>query len=447
MQKSFKDQKDGSFELLLDDQNSGIFFHIPPKCKIEDYNIVIVGQKLVSSSRAHFTLNNRPENMGRIKINSAADIHFDNNINIKVGKQLEIGKNNNLVINSYSKTSLYIDGRTKIIGQGSAAFLTATSKNFNIIRNSTTTIEGFNFINVGEGTINFSDTNVFSNSTICTYDKRANLNLSGARLSGSAINFTQSDDHVYKIKTLIANQSNIDNAAGTFSGTIENAKVDYLTFNPSSSLYLNMRDRDYKDSSLTLAQSEDNRYSIKRAYLVNSEAKNISGDIYLYAENSKISGMTFEDNSGVVLTTNAPHDKGISNFVVENILLKKDSSLEAKDTKGKDASIKLGNIVVEGEATLASNSDYIMESSILGKGTTSLTSGSEELKILNSILQGNNTIGKVTSITNSKIENSIIIAANAKIEDTELVNVANYKAYIQPKVEDISIITNEIEKL
>ena len=202
-----------------------------------------------------------------------------------------------------------------------------------------------------------------------------------------------------------------------------------------------------KDSSLTLAQSEDNRYSIKRAYLVNSEAKNISGDIYLYAENSKINGMTFEENSGVVLTTNAPHDKGITNFIVENILLKKDSSLEARDNQGKDASIKLGNIVVEGEATLASNSDYIMESSILGKGTTSLTSGSEELKILNSILQGNNTIGKVTSITNSKIENSIIIAANAKIEDTELVNVANYKAYIQPKVEDISIITNEIEKL
>jgi hypothetical protein len=202
-----------------------------------------------------------------------------------------------------------------------------------------------------------------------------------------------------------------------------------------------------KDSSLTLAQSEDNKYFIKRAYLVNSEAKNISGDIYLYAENSKINGMTFEENSGVVLTTNAPHDNGITNFIVENILLKKDSSLEARDNQGKDASIKLGNIVVEGEATLASNSDYIMESSILGKGTTSLTSGSEELKILNSILQGNNTIGKVTSITNSKIENSIIIAANAKIEDTELVNVANYKAYIQPKVEDISIITNEIEKL
>ena len=202
-----------------------------------------------------------------------------------------------------------------------------------------------------------------------------------------------------------------------------------------------------KDGSLALAQSEDNRYYIKRAYLVNSEAKNISGDIYLYAENSKINGMTFEDNSGVVLTTNAPHDKGISNFIVENILLKKDSFLEARDNQGKDASIKLGNIVVEGEATLASNSDYIMESSILGKGTTSLTSGSEELKILNSIFQGKNTISGVASIANSKIENSVISASNAKIEDAELVNVANYKAYIQPKVEDISIITNEIEKL
>ena len=202
-----------------------------------------------------------------------------------------------------------------------------------------------------------------------------------------------------------------------------------------------------KDSSLTLAQSEDNKYFIKRAYLVNSEAKNISGDIYLYAENSKINGMTFEENSGVVLTTNAPHDKDITNFVTENILLKKDSSLEARDNQGKDASIKLGNIVVEGEATLASNSDYIMESSILGKGTTSLTSGSEELKILNSIFQGKNTISGVISIANSKIENSVISASNAKIEDTELINITDYKAYIQPKVKDISVVTNEIEKL
>jgi hypothetical protein len=109
MQKSFKEQKDGSFELLLDNQNSGIFFHIPPKCKMEDYNIVIIGQQLVSSSRAHFTLNNRPKDMGQIKINSEADIHFENNINIKVNKSLEIGRNNNLVINSYSKAELYFD--------------------------------------------------------------------------------------------------------------------------------------------------------------------------------------------------------------------------------------------------------------------------------------------------------------------------------------------------
>lgn len=109
MQKSFKEQKDGSFELLLDNQNSGIFFHIPPKCKMEDYNIVIIGQQLVSSSRAHFTLNNPPKDMGQIKINSEADIHFENNINIKVSKSLEIGRNNNLVINSYSKAELYFD--------------------------------------------------------------------------------------------------------------------------------------------------------------------------------------------------------------------------------------------------------------------------------------------------------------------------------------------------
>ena len=202
-----------------------------------------------------------------------------------------------------------------------------------------------------------------------------------------------------------------------------------------------------------MAQSEDNKYSIKRAYLSNNEAKNISGDIYLYAENSKINGMTFEDNSGVVLTTNAPQNRGITNFVVENILLKKDSSLEVKDHKDKDANIKLSNIIVEGEAALASNIDYTMESYILAKGVISLHSSSKELKILNSIFQGSNTINGVTSITNSKIENSIIISSNVKIEDAELVDVTDYKAYlqrqanIQHEAKNISVITNEIEKL
>ena len=94
-----------------------------------------------------------------------------------------------------------------------------------------------------------------------------------------------------------------------------------------------------------------------------------------------------------------------------------------------------------------------MESSILAKGDTYLASGDEELKILNSIFQGKNTISGVTSIANSKIENSVISADNAKIEDAELVDVTDYKAYlqrqanIQHEVKDISIITNEIEKL
>ena len=210
---------------------------------------------------------------------------------------------------------------------------------------------------------------------------------------------------------------------------------------------VNIRRIESQDSSLNLVPNEDNKYFIERAYLEYSEAKNISGDIYLYAENSKINGMTFEDNSGVVLTTNTPHDKGISNFVVENILFKKDSSLEVKDTKGKDTSIKLSNIIVEGEAALASKIDYSMESSILAKGTTYLASGDEKLKILNSIFQGKNTISGVASIANSKIENSVISASNAKIEDAELVDVTDYKAYIQPEVKNVSVITNEIEKL
>ena len=70
---TFKQIDKNEYETFMEGKSLNIFFKIPDGCKIEDYNIVIVGQQLVSSSRAHFTLNNRPENMGRIKINSAAD--------------------------------------------------------------------------------------------------------------------------------------------------------------------------------------------------------------------------------------------------------------------------------------------------------------------------------------------------------------------------------------
>jgi len=210
---------------------------------------------------------------------------------------------------------------------------------------------------------------------------------------------------------------------------------------------VNIRRIESQDSSLILVPSEDNKYFIERAYLEYSEAKNISGDIYLYAENSKIDGMTFEENSGVVLEASSPGHKGVANFVVENILFKKDSSLEIKDTKGKDAHIKLSNIIVEGEASLVSGLDFTMEKSILAKGATYLISNDEGLKILNSIIQGRNTIEGVSSITNSKVENSFISGESVKIEDEEMVGVSDYKAYTQQKAKDASVATNQIERL
>ena len=266
---------------------------------------------------------------------------------------------------------LYIDGRTKIIGQGSAAFLTATSKNFNIIRNSTTTIEGFNFIKVGEGTINFSDTNVFSNSIVSTYDKTANLNLSGARLSGSAINFTQSDDHVYKIKTLIANHSNIDNAAGTFSGTIENAKVDYLTFKPGSSLYLNMRDRDYKDT----------HYEVKNLTL-EDDAKFLIVPTY-----------GFNDNEKEPIT---------------------------------DKVCSLENVVAQGESEITGYVHFDMFNSVVSNFRCGFSRESYRTNLSNSMFSGECNISGVKSIDTSSVENSSIRGNNAEIRNEMIKNLTNY---------------------
>lgn len=288
---------------------------------------------------------------------------------------------------------LYIDGRTKIIGQGSTAFLTATSKNFNIIRNSTTTIEGFNFINVGEGTTNLSDTNVFSNSTICTYDKTANLNLSDARLSGSAINFTQSDDHVYKIKTLIANNSNIDNAAGTFSGTIENAKVDYLTFNPGSSLYLNMRDRDYKDT----------HYEVKNLTL-EDDAKFLIVPTY-----------GFNDNEKEPIT---------------------------------DKICSLENVVAQGDSEITGYVHFDMFNSVVSNFRGSFSRESYRTNLSNSMFSGECNISGVKSIDTSSVENSSIRGNNAEIRNEMIKNLTNYSGAQRELNENTGLAnTKEIEIL
>ena len=266
---------------------------------------------------------------------------------------------------------LFIDRGTKIIGQGSAAFLTVTSKNFNITRDSTTTIEGFNFINVGEGTVNLSDTNVLSNSTICIYDKTANLNLSDARLSGSAINFTQSDDHVYKIKTLIANHSNIDNAAGTFSGTIENAKVDYLTFKPGSSLYLNMRDRDYKDT----------HYEVKN--------------------------LTLEDGARLVVVPTYGFNDNEKEPITDKVC-----SLE--------------NVVAQGESEITGYVHFDMFNSVVSNFKGSFSRESYRTNLSNSMFSGECDISGAKSIDTSSVENSSIRGNNAEIRNEMIKNLTNY---------------------
>mgnify|MGYP000687188398 CR=1 FL=1 len=287
---------------------------------------------------------------------------------------------------------LFIDRGTKIIGQGSAAFLTVTSKNFNITRNSTTTIEGFNFINVGEGTTNLSDTNVFSNSIVSTYDKTANLNLSGARLSGSAIHFTQNDDHVYKIKTLIANNSNIDNATGTFSGTIENAKVDYLTFKPGSSLYLNMRDRDYKDT----------HYEVKN--------------------------LTLEDDAKFLIVPTYGFNDSEKEPITDKIC-----SLE--------------NVVAQGESEITGYVHFDMFNSVVSNFRCGFSRESYRTNLSNSMFSGECDIKGVKSIDTSSVENSSIRGNHAEIRNEMIKNLTNYSGLKEPIGNAGVIDTKELDLL
>lgn len=106
MEKSFKKEKDGSYQLLIDDQKSGIFLHIPDSYKIADYNIVLTGDEFKPSKRAHFTFLEAPSKMGEIKIDAGADICFKKGINISVKQFLRLGKNDNFLVDAYSSTSV-----------------------------------------------------------------------------------------------------------------------------------------------------------------------------------------------------------------------------------------------------------------------------------------------------------------------------------------------------
>lgn len=251
----------------------------------------------------------------------------------------------------------------------------------------------FNFTNVGEGTVNLSDTNVLSNSIVSTYDKTANLNLSGARLSGSAIHFTQNDDHVYKIKTLIANHSNIDNAAGTFSGTIENAKVDYLTFKPGSSLYLNMRDRDYKDT----------HYEVKNLTL-EEDAKFLIVPTYGFNDNEK-----------------------------EPII---------------DKICSLENVVAQGESEITGYVHFDMFNSVVSNFRGSFSGESYRTNLSNSMFSGECDIKGVKSIDTSSVENSSIRGNNAEIRNEMIKNLTNYSGAQRKSNENAGLAnTKELDLL
>ena len=234
---------------------------------------------------------------------------------------------------------------------------------------------------------------MFSNSTICTYDKMANLNLSDARLSGSAINFTQNDDHVYKIKTLIANNSNIDNAAGTFSGTIENAKVDYLTFSPGSSLYLNMRDRDYKDT----------HYEVKNLTLEDG-AKFLMVPTY-----------GFNDNEKEPIT---------------------------------DKICSLENVVAQGESEITGYVHFDMFNSVVSNFRCGFSRESYRTNLSNSMFSGECDISGVKSIDTSSVENSSIRGNNAEIRNEMIKNLTNYSGAQRESNENAGLAnTKELEIL
>ena len=212
---------------------------------------------------------------------------------------------------------------------------------------------------------------MLSNSIVSTYDKTANLNLSGARLSGSAIHFTQNNDHVCKIKTLIANNSNIDNATGTFSGTIENAKVDYLTFSPGSSLYLNMRDRDYKDT----------HYEVKN--------------------------LTLEDNAKFLIVPTYGFNDNEKEPITDKIC-----SLE--------------NVVAQGDSEITGYVHFDMFNSVVSNFRGSFSRESYRTNLSNSMFSGECDIKGVKSIDTSSVENSSIRGNNAEIRNEMIKNLTNY---------------------
>jgi len=185
---------------------------------------------------------------------------------------------------------------------------------------------------------------------------------------------------------------------------------------------------------LEITQVKNGKCSIEQAdfYIDGCQMKDARGNVNasLYC-NAKINGITFGNNSTIYFASYFANIKG--EYEAKNIILKDNSRLFIKNDKPDNARLKIEDVIVSDECSIAGKLNANIKNSVLNKASISFTEKQGPIDIINTIFEGQNSIEGISSIVDSSIENSTIVGNNDKIEAFMLRNIKNFAKALEEK--------------
>ena len=185
---------------------------------------------------------------------------------------------------------------------------------------------------------------------------------------------------------------------------------------------------------LEITQVKNGKCSIEQAdfYIDGCQMKDARGNVNasLYC-NAKINGITFGNNSTIYFASYFANIKG--EYEAKNIILKDNSRLFIKNDKPDNARLKIEDVIVSDECSIAGKLNANIKNSVFNKASIFFGEKQGPIDIVNTIFEGENSIEGISSIADSSIENSTIVGNNDKIEAFMMRNIKNFSKALEEK--------------
>lgn len=185
---------------------------------------------------------------------------------------------------------------------------------------------------------------------------------------------------------------------------------------------------------LEITQVKNGKCSIEQAdfYIDGCQMKDARGNVNasLYC-NAKINGITFGNNSTIYFASYFANIKG--EYEAKNIILKDNSRLFIKNDKPDNARLKIEDVIVSDECSIAGKLNANIKNSVLNKASILFGEKQGPIDIINTIFEGQNSIEGISSIMDSSIENSTLSGNNEKLEAFMMRNIKNLAHALEEK--------------